>query len=175
MGGLTKNDTISGKTLNSAFSKIQKSDEEEYGNDIYSGGWNNAYDIREVDSKEFEKFQNGNIEKSLVVAKVLRKPIKNTNKIKTSVLNFPVKGSRQWVTRYEARAGEWNSVIASEFKQADAIKKVREYVEKHPERSVSLHITKQLVGGDTKVAEISYKKSTTEKDGQWEIYGVMSY
>ena len=42
MGGIHKEASINGKSLQLAFAKLQEEDRDEYGSDYYSGGWNNA-------------------------------------------------------------------------------------------------------------------------------------
>ena len=178
MGAIQKRTTITGRTLQAAFQILMNESEEEEGNDIYSGGWNNSTGIREVSTTEWEEYEK---EDSIsrhesAIAHCIRKPIGNKNKIKTVVINFPVQGTRKWETRYEAEITHpWSQVIGSETKQAIAIKKARAYVEKNPEAQLTLNIVKVLVGAKPKVAEINYKPASNEADGQWEIFGCMSY
>jgi len=42
MGAIDKQATIKGKDLRTAFKNLQDCDREDYGSDVYSGGWNNA-------------------------------------------------------------------------------------------------------------------------------------
>lgn len=178
MGATQERATIVGRTLQEAFKKLQDSDREEKGDDIYSGGWNNSCGIREVDAKEWNKYGEEEFiaKDEPAIAFCIKKPVGNKNKIKTTVTNFPVKGTRKWETRYQAESDAcgWNKVIVSEVKQAEAIKKVRAYVENHPDESISLHIVKVLVGVKSRVAEIEYKPASNEADGIWEIFGSMS-
>lgn len=178
MGAIQKTATISGRTLQEAFKKLQDSDEREEGNDIYSGGWNNSTGIREVSAKEWAKYEDeDSISKhEAAIAICVRKPVGNKNKIKTTVTNFPVKGTRKWVTKYEAKSDikGWESTVVSEFKQADAIKKARAFVEKHPNESLEINIVKVLEG-DSRVANIDYKPASNESEGTWDIFGCMSY
>ena len=178
MGAIQETATISGRNLQEAFQKLQDSDREEKGDDIYSGGWNNSTGIREVNQKEWNKYDEADsISKhESAIAICVRKPVGNKNKIKTVVTNFPNVGTRKWITKYEATssAAGWERTVVSEVSQADAIKKARAYVEKHPDESLSLNIVKVLLG-KTKVAEIDYKPASNEADGTWEIFGCMSY
>ncbi len=176
MGTIQRRATISGKTLQEAFQKLQAGDKAEKGDDIYSGGWNNCCGIREVSPEKFDRRDDINKHEG-AIAKCIKKPIGNKNKIKTVVTNFPVKGARKWETKYEATSDTkgWDTIIVSETKQAEAIKKVRDYVGKHPDETIDLHIVKVLKDVDSKVATINYKKSSAERYGVWEIFGAMSY
>ena len=176
MGTISKRAKITGRTLQTAFKKLQDSDREEKGDDIYSGGWNNCSGIREVTPEKFNAI-NEMDKHSGAIAKCVCKPIVNSNKIKTTVTNFPVSGARKWVTKYVAISymHGYTQQVVSELKQADAIKKARAFVEKYPDEVLTVEIVKVLEGQKAKVAEISYKKSVTERDGQWEIFGAMSY
>lgn len=173
MGAIGKEDRITGRTLGEAFKELQDSDREELGNDYYSGGWNNASGIKEV---SWDTFNNGEPDKHEDAwAVCTRKPVGNNMKTKTTVTNFPAKGTRKWVTKYVVDDPRWGSHIISELKQTEAIKKARNLVEKNPSWKLEVYITKELEGQNSKVAQINYKKSSTERDGAWDIKGVLSY
>jgi hypothetical protein len=176
MGTIIKEATIRGKTLQEAFKTLQEEDRDEHGNDIYNGGWNNCQGIKEVTASEFDrKLSAGDMSKhEPAVAKCTRKPVLNTNTIKTQVERFPNKGARKWVTKYVAYETQWGTQIVNEESQAEAIRKVREHVAKNPNQRISVDIIKELQG-DTKVATITYKPAKNEADGEWEIYGGMPY
>ena len=176
MGAIERQATIEGRDLQSAFLLLQEEDREESGSDIYSGGWNNSTGVREVSKKEYHDYLiNGVTKHEPAVAWCITKPIENNMKTKTTVTNFPAKGTRKWVTRYEVRHPEWGNVIICEEKQADAIKKARSLVERNPDLALEVLITKRLASGETKVAEINYKSSSKERDGVWEVNGTMPY
>jgi len=172
MGGIHQEASINGKSLQLAFAKLQEEDRDEYGSDYYSGGWNNAQGVVDVSRT---KFNSGVPSKHEPVwALCISKPVKNTMKVKTKVTNYPAKGTRQWVTRYQVEHPVHGNVIVSELKQADAIKKARELVEQNPDWDLSVFISKRLTS-DSRVADIEYKKSSKEKDGHWKIKGVLPY
>lgn len=172
MGGIQKEFSITGKSLELAFAKLQENDRDERGSDYYSGGWNNAQGVVEVSKK---KFDNGHPSKHEPVwALCLSKPVGNNMKVKTKVTNYPAKGTRKWITKYEVEHPVRGNVIVSELKQVDAIKKARELVEKNPDWDLSVHLVKKLTSS-SRVADIEYKKSSKEKDGYWEIKGVLPY
>ena len=173
MGAITKETTIEGKTLKSAFAELQREEREEYGDDIYSGGWHLASGVRELKSREgdIEDYEPSKHEDAVAVC--VCPPKLNKNKIKTTVENFPQKGTRKWETVYKVR--DWEGCyLAKDKSQTGAIKKARALIDKDPNLRLEVYIGKELVGA-TKVAKISYKPSTNEKDGRWHIKGTMSY
>jgi hypothetical protein len=174
MGAITKEDTITGRDLKTAFKKLQDSDREELGNDYYNGSWHNAQGVVEVSrSKFYGDDEPSKHEPAWVLC--TQKPIGNDMKTKTTVTNFPANGTRKWVTKYEVTHPEWGNVVVSELKQGDAIKKARELVEKNPDWELTVTINKRITKQPNKVAEINYKKSSKEKDGRWEIKGCLAY
>lgn len=173
MGAIQKEDTITGRTLKEAFKKIQDSDREELGNDYYSGGWNNAQGVVEVSKAKFDSEDPGKHEPAW--AWCTNRPIGNNMKTKTTVTNYPVKGTRKWVTKYMVDDPRWEGTIIEEYKQADAIKKARALVEKNPEWKLKVYIAKVLEQHQPLVAEIKYKKSSKERDGRWDIKGCLAY
>jgi hypothetical protein len=176
MGAIEKQTIIKGKDLKSAFLILQEEDRRESGDDTYSGGWNNSTGVREVSKKEYQDYLVDGVSKhEPAVALCITKPIKNNMKTKTTVTNYPGKGTRKWLTKYLVNHPEWGNVLIYEDKQADAIKKARKLVEKNPGWTLKIQIAKLLEGGKTKVAEINYKSSSKEKDGVWEINGTMPY
>ena len=175
MGAITQETTITGKTLNKAFSRLKESDREEHGTDPYNGSWYNAPGVKEVSMDEFRRVEknNGPEKHAPAVAVCIKKPILNTMKTKTSVTSYPSKGTRKWETRYEVE-DVYGRIIVSELKQADAISKARQLVEKDNEIRLTVNIAKVLKSSPI-VAEISYKRSSTERDGTWDIIGTMAY
>ena len=175
MGGIHKENTIYGRDLKTAFRNLQKEEEEEYGNDIYSGGWNNASGVREVSCDDYIKIveEGGPDKHESAIACCIRKPKLNKMKVKTAVISFPNKGTRKWITKYVADCNRGFEVVC-ELSQADAIKKARAYVDKNPDERLEVYITKKLET-NAKVAEIHYKKAKNEADGGWDIAATLSY
>jgi len=173
MGAIHKEDTIIGRTLGEAFKALQDSDREELGNDYYNGSWHNAQGIVEVSRHKFENEEPSKHEPAWALC--IKKPIGNNMKTKTTVTNYPAKGTRKWVTKYMVDDPRWAGTIIEELKQADAIKKARALVEKNPTWKLKVYIAKVLEQHQPLVAEINYKKSSTERDGTWEIQGCLSY
>jgi hypothetical protein len=181
MGSIRKYETISGRTLQEAFKKLQEEDGYETGHEIYSGSWVNCQGIREVSAEIYDRMvENDEVTKfETGIAKCITKPIGNTNTIKTEVKRIPNKGTRQWKTVYVAVPmygyGDIVPVQIKEEKLQDAIDKARKYIEKHPDTPLQIKIAKELQQVDPLCAEIRYKKSSKERDGVWEICGAMSY
>ena len=176
MGAIEKQATIKGKDLRTAFKNLQDCDREDYGCNVYSGGWNNAQGVVEVSKQEYnQSLIDGVTKHEPAKAWCMTKPIGNNMKTKTSVTNYPAKGTRKWVTEYQVLHPQWGNVIISCYKQADAIKEARELVEKNPHWILKVQIAKVLKSEDTKVAIVNYKKSSTERDGVWEVNGTMPY
>jgi hypothetical protein len=174
MGGITKEERIQGRTLSDAFKKLQDEDREELGDDYYCGGWHNSQGVKEVSERDFDFDYITKHEPARALC--VRKPVLNSNKVKTTVTNYPVKGARKWVTRYVVRNGRGplSDLYASD-NQKDAIDKARKYSEKRPDNSYEVHIVKELVGQPTRVAEINYKKSSKECDGVWDVMAILPY
>jgi hypothetical protein len=180
MGTTTRHETITGLSLQEAFRRLQKEDEREFGIDCYNGRWNNCQGVREVSAEEFDRrVKNYDITKhEPAIAKCVRKPITNTNKIKTDVVKYPNHGTRKWRTVYVAVPYYDLDVYVNikEEKQADAIAKARAFTEKTG-TTLRIIIQKELVSEKRNpelVAEIKYKKSSKERAGEWEIFGGMS-
>ena len=173
MGAIMKEDRINGRTLSSAFKSLQDYDREEMGNDYYSGGWNNAQGIVEVDADEFNNNDPSKHEPAWALC--VQKPIGNTNANKSTVIDYPVKGTRKWSTKYQVIHPLHRDVCISEDKKGDAVKKAREMVSKNPDLSpLTINIVKVL-DGNSVVSKIEYKPSSKERDGIWEIKGCLAY
>jgi len=187
MGAIIKEETVTGATIGKAVQALMDSDRIEVGdgaNTYDNGGWHNhSGGIKVVDRTEFDKIvREQDVDKhGYIYACECLKPIANEMKIKTEVTRFPNTGTRKWLTVYVAvpryGASEYPRINIMEEKQADAIIKARAYVEKNPGCPLRVQIGKKLIGtkGGEVVAEISYKKSSKERDGRWDIIGCMPY
>jgi hypothetical protein len=170
MGGEYRTIRVVGKDFNSAWSAEQEIEREEKGSDFYNGSIHHVDDIRMVSESQYDDAINSGVSiyKCSGIAKEVRKPILNTNKIKTTVKNFPQKGTRKWLTKYCVYSDWQESLIARFDNQTDAIKKARDLSGKDG-RTYTVHIEKVLDGSD-QVAIITYKSSPKERDGEWEVY-----
>lgn len=174
MGTTVRVATSAGKTYHEAFERLQNEDAYEYGHDSYNGGFNNVT-ILLAEVKELPE----DIGKRYAVGRCIRKPVQNTNKVKSEVKAFPNKGERTWVTEYYTepsplcalRNEEKHIPTFIDTHQEKCIEKARQYVEKNPGIELEVHIRKVLKGKVTKVAEVKYKPSSDEKEGIWEFIG----
>jgi hypothetical protein len=165
--------------MSDAFNRACEDAQEEYGNDSYNGQINNCQLAGDVTHKRgqfkeddfFHEHILENVGKREVKGYCERKPKHNTNKIQSVVKNFPQKGTRKWITKYQAINSYTDEVVAEDVSQTGCIKKGRDYVEVNPNVRLVIKITKQLVGGTRKVAEIQYKKASNEKNGLYTFVG----
>jgi len=183
MGAINFERTSYGKTLREAYEKAYEDATEEVGHqEGYSGDINSTVHVldKTEEFKRSKKSIRNFIEESLEIipkrscwAVCLIEPILNSNKVKTKVDNIVTTGTKKWILKYKVtdRAGD---VLFSENTKGEAIQKAREYVEKH-QNTLSVHLSKELSEGNTKVATVSYKRSTTERDGTWIFFGVVPY
>lgn len=168
MGAEMRYLTIRGRTLDDAWQAAVDEDTYERGHDYYNGS------IRTCTLKEVIEFPKDEerIRKGEALAKCRVRPVLNTNTTKSEVKNFPCKETRKWETYYYAKGQLSVDKLTkpiTDLSQTECIRKAREYVEKNPHVTLEVHIGKRLVKLDTKVAEIKYKKSSTERDGEWEV------
>jgi hypothetical protein len=131
-----------------------------------------------VSKEYYEKHANDVTKHEDAIAYCRVKPIGNDNKVKTEVIRYPNHGARKWVTRYVAkpRYSDTKQHIEAETLQ-ECIAKARAYVDKNPEERLDIIITKKLLGKEDSnlCAEIKYKPSSKERDGEWDIAGAMSW
>lgn len=179
MGACSFTTSSRGKSMKEAYSKACENARDEYGHqDGYNGtisttrGFNDVTDEFKRSKKDLNTFINDNIDRAhkwgSCLAICVEEPQANKNKIKTQVEHIVSKGTKKWELRFVVTSrGE---TIGSKTTKGDAVKLAREYSEKHQTRT-SVHMEKVLVGANSRVAEISYKPSTTEKDGKYVFFG----
>lgn len=100
----------------------------------------------------------------------IRVPKENTNKVKTQVEHIVTPGTKKWVLKYTV-CEHWSDIqIASCDKKGEAVVKARAHTEKTG-RPTYVKMEKVLDKASSTVAKITYKKSTTERDGEYIFYG----
>lgn len=172
MSTLTKVFRIKGMTLQEAWKNYRDEDVRENGEGTYNGTINHV---------SFPKLVNKlpeTIDKRESAAVCIRKPVLNTNKVKSTVENFPCKDTRKWETYYYARPIWLDHHLVEEISdtsQAKCIEAARKYVEKHPNIPLEIHVGKRLVNMDTKVAKVKYKPASNESPGEWECIAGCPY
>lgn len=181
MGACSFQNTGSGKTMREAYSNLCAYAENEYGHqDGYNGTISTTSGFRDVTSdfkrsgKSLQNFINDNIERAekwgSCLAICIEEPKGNTNKIKSQVNNIVTSGTKKWILKYVVSDNS-GSVIGSALTKGDALKIAREYTEK-TQMGTYIEMRKVLEKGSPKVAEITYKKSTTEKQGKFVFFGI---
>ena len=98
----------------------------------------------------------------------VKEPIGNNNKIKTQVEHIVEAGTKKWVLRYVVQNGD--HVIGAWPTKGEALIDARKYTEKN-QVSTTIIMKKFLEKGSDKVAKITYKKATNERDGEWIFFG----
>jgi hypothetical protein len=169
-----------GKSVKEAYQNAVDEANYEYGHQQgYSGAINSTSGFRDVtkDFKASRKSMNEFINDSIdeltkhqgAQAICIEEPKGNENKIKTQVEHIVTPGTKKWVLVYIVYCGE--SRIASAFTKGDAVKRAREYSEKH-QCTTTIRMERRLEkDAHALVAKITYKKSSTERDGRWIFFG----
>jgi len=173
-----------GKSVREAYESAVEHADETYGHqEGYSGEINCSAGFRDV-TKEFKASGKSLNEYINMMSDKLTKhqgaqaicvsePITNNNKIKTQVEHIVTPGTKKWVLKYVVYNSE-DRMIASCNTKGEAVKKAREYTEKH-QRSTNICMEKTLEKGDRTVAKVTYKKASNERDGKWLFFGWASY
>jgi hypothetical protein len=169
-----------GKNVNDAYNRAVERAEEIYGHqEGYSGEINSSAGYRDV-TKEWKASKlsiEAYMEKELdrltkhqgAQAICVEQPIENKNKTKSQVEHVVTPGTKRWVLTYIVYCGD--SRIASAVTKGDAVKKARVYSEKH-QCSTTVKMERTLNNAShAVVAKVTYKKSSTERDGRWVFFG----
>ena len=178
MGAIDIDIEYEGKNIQDAFKKAQTQAEKEYSQDMYSGTINHCTLVKDVTSlrdkyptdEDLNHYLNNKANKGEVYGYCFKEPTGNTNKIKSAVVTFPQKGKRKWVTKYVAENMEGIEIII-EDSQTQCIVDARKHVEKNPSETLFLYIKKRLESGNSRVAKVTYKKGSDEKDGTYVFIG----
>ena len=168
-----------GKSAKDVFTRLQENAEREYGEDIYNGTISTVPGFRDItnewknskkDLNKFidEKMDNANKYDCFCIC--THQPVTNNNKIKTQVKHIVEKGTKKWVLRYVVHDRFGDKCIGEFVTKGDAVKAARKYTES-TFRSSEITMVRMLEKGSAVVAKIEYKKSTTEKDGEWVFFG----
>jgi len=173
-----------GKSVQAAYNNAVEDANHEYGHqEGYSGEINSSAGYRDV-TKEYKasgKSMAEFIKQSMdrltkhqgAQAICIEEPRGNDNKIKTQVEHIVTPGTKKWVLTYIVYCGE--SRIASALTKGDAVKRARDYSEKHQCTTVIKMERRLEKDAHALVAKVTYKKSSTEKDGRWVFFGWASY
>lgn len=166
-----------GKSAKDVFTKLQDAAQRDYGDDIYNGTISTVPGFRDL-TKEWKSSKQhidhfirerlNDARKYDCFAICTHEPVVNNNKIKTQVEHIVEKGTKKWVLKYVVY--DYDNQLGSYNTKGDAVKAARAHTEKTFKRT-TISMEKKLEKGNAQVATITYKPSTTEKDGQWLFFG----
>ena len=170
-----------GKTADEAYKNACDDAEDECGHqDGYNGTISTTHSFRDEteaygkskfnDTYDYirNRFDSHSMNKRDCSAICVLKPIANKNKTQSQVEHIVTPGTKKWVLKYVVQRGD--HVIGAWNTKGDAVKDARKYTEKH-QVPTSIVIKKYLEKGDNLVAKITYKKSPTERNGEWIFFG----
>ncbi len=169
-----------GKSVKRAYDRAVAEAEYEHGHqDGYSGEINSSAGYRDVtkeykaSGKTIRDFMDQQMDRLTkhqgAQAICIQEPKANDNKIKTQVEHVVTPGTKKWVLTYIVYCGD--SRIASALTKGDAVKRARDYSERH-QCSTTIKMERRLEkDAHALVAKITYKKSSTERDGEWIFFG----
>lgn len=169
-----------GKNAEQAYNEAVENAEREYGHqEGYSGQINSTAGCRDVTEKwkasgktldEYINERHDEMTKHHGAECIcISAPKGNTNKIKSVVEHVVEKGTKKWVLKYVAYSHS-RGAIGKFNTKGEAVKAARKYTEEQQADSW-VEMKKVLEKGSTLTAKISYKKSTTERDGEYIFYG----
>jgi hypothetical protein len=133
----------------------------------------NEFKHRNQSIHTFIHYKLETCDKGMCYSVCIKEPKKNTNNIKSQVKNIVTPGTRKWILTYDVhKKFDMNDeVLASKDSKGEAIKFARVYTEKNS-CPTEIYMTKVLEKGPAKVAEINYKGSNNEIEGEWIFFGI---
>ena len=170
-----------GKTLQDAYNSACEEAEVEYGHqEGYNGTISTTHGVRDITEEykrsklDLEPFVRSKVEilnKRDCCSICLQEPVGNKNKTKSQVEHIVTPGTKKWILKYEV-ISDWGDkfIIGSYLTKTEAVKKAREYTEKH-QATTRITMKKELDKGSPTVAIIKYKKAPTERPGKWMFFG----
>lgn len=177
MGACSFRNTGSGRSAQDVFRRLQEIAEREHGDDCYNGTISTVPGFRDVTNewknskRDLNTFINDKIEdgnKYDCFAICTRNPVENKNKTKSQVEHIVTPGTKKWVLKYVVYT--YDHQLGSYNTKGDAVKAARAHTEK-TQQSTSIVMEKKLEKGNSQVAKITYKQSSTEKPGEWIFFG----
>jgi hypothetical protein len=182
MGACQFKTRYGGKTADEAYKRACEEAEQEYGHqDGYNGtistthGFNDETEMygkskfNDVSAYIRDRFDSHAMNKRDCSAICVVKPVGNKNKTKSQVEHVVTPGTKKWVLQYTVETYDGNFLSAHATK-GDAVKIARYHTEK-TQQATKIKMRKVIEKGDPLVARITYKKSTTERDGEWIFFG----
>jgi hypothetical protein len=180
MGACQFKSRYSGKTAEEAYNRACEEAEQEYGHqDGYNGTISTTHGFRDetemygkskfddVSAYIRNRFETMNKRDCSAICVV--KPVANKNKTKSQVEHIVTPGTKKWVLKYVVYNYHGNKLESFETK-GGAVEFARMRVEKTQE-VITIKMEKVLEKGNPNVAIVTYKKSPTERDGEWIFFG----
>ena len=171
-----------GKTVEEAYRRACEVAEDECGHqDGYNGTISNTNSFRDEteaygkskfnDTYDYirNRFDSHSMNKRDCSAICVLKPIGNKNKTQSQVEHIVTPGTKKWILKYCVYENS-TLLISSHLTKGDAVKSARAYTEKR-QIPTFIALEKVLEKGGSMVAKITYKKSPTERDGEWIFFG----
>lgn len=169
-----------GKDVRDAYNRAVERADEMYGHqEGYSGEINASAGFRDV-TKEWkaskmsmEKFVETQLDKLTkhqgAQAICIEEPRGNTNKVKTQVEHVVTPGTKKWVLTYVVYCN--HDRVTGAPTKTEALKLAREYSEKNQCTTI-IKMERTLEKRDQAVvAKVTYKRSSTEREGKWFFFG----
>ena len=169
-----------GKDIGDAYQNAVDEAAYEYGHqEGYSGqincttGYIDMTKVYKSSKKDLNKFIEDNWKNlskfSPCWAICVKKPVENTNKIKSQVEHTVESGTKKWLLKYVVK--QYNDKLKYFDDKGSAVKYAREYTEK-TEKPTEVHMERVLQGGKTCTAKIKYKPGPKESPGEWVFFGL---
>ena len=167
-----------GASLQDAYGNATAMAEHENGHDSYNGTISTTIGCTDLTEQfkrsgkslaEYIDMQMDKLHKRDCAAICIEKPVTNTNKTKSQVEHIVTPGTKKWVLRYVVyNDNGWK--LGDYRTKGHAVNNARKYTE---DKQIPTYIVieKQLEQGNTRVAKITYKKSSSEKLGRWVFFG----
>lgn len=172
----------SGKTADEAYRNACDDAEQEYGHqEGYNGTISTTHGFRDeteaykkskfndVSAYIYNRFDSHAMNKRDCSAICVLKPIDNKNKTKSQVEHIFTPGTKKWVLQYTVETYDGN-VLSAHVTKTDAVKIARYHTEK-TQQATKIKMRKVIEKGDPLVAKITYKKATSERNGEWVFFG----
>ena len=171
-----------GKTVEEAYRRACEIAEDECGHqDGYNGTISTTHSFRDeteaYGKSKFNdtyayirnRFDSHSMNKRDCSAICVLKPIANKNKTQSQVEHIVTPGTKKWILKYCVYENS-TLLISSHLTKGDAVKSARAYTEKR-QIPTFIAMEKVLEKGGSMVAKITYKKSPTERNGEWIFFG----
>ena len=172
--------TAYGNSLREAYNNAVEDAEEYSGHqEGYNGTISTTHTIDDLTDQfkrskkgfnEYVTMQQDKLHKRDCAGICIIEPIVNKNKTKSQVEHVVTPGTKKWVLKYVVYNDYNDQLIGSFSTKGDAVKKARDITEKH-QTSTYINMEKILEKGNRKVAKITYKKATSERNGEWVFFG----